>query len=65
MGLDVVTTRPRAQHVGKITRSGTCILFSSHLMHEVRGLADRVLVMPGGDMFADGSVAEVIKLAGH
>jgi sodium transport system ATP-binding protein len=39
---------------------GRCVLFSSHLMHEVSGLCDRIIVIAGGEIVADGSVADVI-----
>ncbi|MET0355138.1 MAG: ATP-binding cassette domain-containing protein [Cellvibrio sp.] len=63
-GLDVVTTRAVRNMLLKLRDQGRCILFSSHLMHEVTGLCDRVLVIAGGKIVADGSVADVIALAG-
>jgi sodium transport system ATP-binding protein len=33
-------------------------------MHEVGGLCDRVLIIAGGKIVADGSVADIIALAG-
>jgi len=63
-GLDVVTTRAVRNMLLKLRDQGRCVLFSSHLMHEVTGLCDRVLVIAGGEIVADGSVAEVIALAG-
>ncbi len=63
-GLDVVTTRAVRNMLLTLRDQGCCILFSSHLMHEVTGLCDRVLVISGGKIVADGSVSDVIKLAG-
>ena len=63
-GLDVVTTRAVRNMLLKLRDQGRCVLFSSHLMHEVTGLCDRVLIIAGGEIVADGSVAEVIELAG-
>lgn len=63
-GLDVLTTRAVRNMLLKLRDQGRCILFSSHLMHEVTGLCDRVLVIAGGEIVADGSVADVITLAG-
>ena len=63
-GLDVVTTRAVRNMLLKLREQGRCILFSSHLMHEVTGLCDRVLIIAGGEIVADGSVTEVIAQAG-
>ena len=63
-GLDVVTTRAVRNMLLKLRDQGRCILFSSHLMHEVGGLCDRVLIIAGGEIVADGSVADIIQLAG-
>lgn len=62
-GLDVVTTRAVRNMLLRLRDQGRCILFSSHLMHEVGGLCDRVLIIAGGEIIADGSVADIIELA--
>jgi len=63
-GLDVITTRAVRNMLLTLRDQGRCILFSSHLMHEVGGLCDRVLVIAGGEIVADGSVADIIALSG-
>jgi len=63
-GLDVITTRAVRNMLLTLRNQGRCILFSSHLMHEVGGLCDRVLIIAGGEIVADGSVADIIALAG-
>ncbi|RYY76966.1 MAG: ATP-binding cassette domain-containing protein [Gammaproteobacteria bacterium] len=63
-GLDVVTTRAVRNMLLNLRDQGRCVLFSSHLMHEVTGLCDRVLIIAGGEIVADGSVSDLIKLAG-
>ncbi len=63
-GLDVITTRAVRNMLLKLRDQGRCILFSSHLMHEVGGLCDRVLIIAGGEIVADGSVADIISLSG-
>src|SRR5690554_905508 len=60
-GLDVITTRAVRRMLLTLRDQGRCILFSSHLMHEVSGLCDRIIVITGGRIVADGSVAEVIS----
>lgn len=59
-GLDVVTTRAVRNMLLALRDQGRCILFSSHLMHEVSGLCDRILIIAGGEIVADGSVADII-----
>jgi sodium transport system ATP-binding protein len=61
-GLDVITTRAVRNMLLTLRNQGRCILFSSHLMHEVGGLCDRILIISGGSIVADGSVAEVIAM---
>lgn len=63
-GLDVITTRAVRNMLLTLRDQGRCILFSSHLMHEVGGLCDRVLIIAGGEIVADGSVANIIELSG-
>ena len=60
-GLDVITTRAVRRMLLTLRDQGRCILFSSHLMHEVSGLCDRIIVITSGRIVADGSVAEVIS----
>lgn len=63
-GLDVITTRAVRNMLLQLRDQGRCILFSSHLMHEVSGLCDRVLIIAGGEIVADGSVDDIISLSG-
>ncbi|MES2822149.1 MAG: ATP-binding cassette domain-containing protein [Pseudomonadota bacterium] len=59
-GLDVITTRAVRKLLHELKAEGRCVLFSSHLMHEVSGLCDRVIVIANGEIVADGSVANII-----
>lgn len=63
-GLDVITTRAVRRLLLTLRDRGRCVLFSSHLMHEVDHLCDRVIVIARGRIVADGSVREVIETAG-
>lgn len=60
-GLDVITTRAVRRMLVALRDQGRCVLFSSHLMHEVTGLCDRIIVIAQGRIVADGSVASVIE----
>jgi sodium transport system ATP-binding protein len=63
-GLDVITTRAVRRLLQAQKAAGKCVLFSSHLMYEVENLCDRVVVISGGRIVADGSVAEVVANTG-
>ncbi|HWV16466.1 MAG TPA: ATP-binding cassette domain-containing protein [Cellvibrio sp.] len=63
-GLDVITTRAVRRLLHELKAEGRSVLFSSHLMHEVSGLCDRVLVIAGGRIVADGTVAEIREMGG-
>jgi branched-chain amino acid transport system ATP-binding protein len=53
-----------AVEVIKVIRSqGIAVLFIEHLMHVVKVLADRVIVMDHGEVLAFGTYAEVTKNA--
>ena len=60
-GLDVITTRALRRLLHELKADGRCVLFSSHLMHEVSGLCDRVIVIANGKIVADGSVPAIIE----
>lgn len=63
-GLDVITTRAVRHMLNELKAQGRCVIFSSHLMHEVSGLCDRIIVIDRGEILADGNV-EAIKNAGN
>jgi sodium transport system ATP-binding protein len=62
-GLDVITTRAVRRLLHELKQQGRCVIFSSHLMHEVSGLCDRIIVISQGKIVADGNL-EVILDAG-
>lgn len=59
-GLDVITTRAVRQLLQALKEAGRCVLFSSHLMHEVSGLCDRIIVIAGGQIRADGTLEQIL-----
>jgi sodium transport system ATP-binding protein len=62
-GLDVITTRAVRRLLHELKQQGRCVIFSSHLMHEVSGLCDRIIVISHGKILADGNL-DVILDAG-
>ncbi len=63
-GLDVLTTLAVRKLLLALKAQGKCIIFSSHLMHEVANLCDRVGIIAHGKVTVQGSIPEVIQGAG-
>ena len=65
-GLDVPSTRALREALGTLRdEHGKCIVFATHLMHEVQRLCDQVLVMAQGRAAAQGTVAELCAQSGE
>ena len=56
-GLDVPTVRALRDLLRRLRDEGVCILFSSHVLEEVRTLCDRVLIIADGRLMAQGTPA--------
>ncbi len=63
-GLDVLTTRAVRHLLLSLKKEGKCVIFSSHLMHEVANLCDKVGIIAHGHMIAEGSIDEVKTASG-
>ena len=62
-GLDVPTVRALRAMLRQLRDEGACILFSSHVLAEIEGLCDRVVIVAGGTAVAEGSIERVRQLA--
>jgi sodium transport system ATP-binding protein len=58
-GLDVPTVRALRLLLKELKDSGVCILLSSHVLSEIEGLCDRVVIIANGRVVAEGTVDEV------
>jgi sodium transport system ATP-binding protein len=58
-GLDVMAVRALRRLLRQLRDAGHCILFSSHVMHEVAELCDEVVVIAAGTVIAAGSPEEI------
>jgi len=58
-GLDVPTVRSLRDLLKRLRDAGTCVVFSSHVLEEVRALCDRVVVIDRGCLIAQGAPAEL------
>jgi sodium transport system ATP-binding protein len=63
-GLDVMTTRSLRATLRRLRDEGRCVVLSSHIMQEVAALCDRVVVVSGGRVVADGTPAALLERAG-
>ena len=63
LGLDVETSHELRRYLrGLAEDDGRAILLSSHDMHVVREVCDRVVIVNGGRVVADNTVGELLKL---
>ena len=58
-GLDVPTVRSLRDCLRRLRDAGKCIVFSSHVLEEVRALCDKVVIIAGGELVAQGSPLEL------
>ncbi|WP_086933889.1 ATP-binding cassette domain-containing protein [Agarilytica rhodophyticola] len=62
-GLDVLTTRAVRKLLLTLKEKNKCVIFSSHLMHEVSHLCDRVGIIAQGRVVAEGDINTIIHNA--
>ncbi len=58
-GLDPIAIRKVKATILKRAREGACVLLSSHLLHLVEEVADKILILVGGKRMAYGTEAEI------
>lgn len=58
-GLDVMAIRNLRDILRDLRSQGRCILFSSHVMQEVAALCDRVVIIGGGSVLAEGTLESI------
>src|SRR4051812_41467560 len=63
-GLDVATSRSVRDLLRRQRDEGACILLTSHIMQEVSAMADRIVVLSGGNVVLDGKPAELRRATG-
>ncbi|HTX38074.1 MAG TPA: ATP-binding cassette domain-containing protein [Bryobacteraceae bacterium] len=63
-GLDVLTVRSLREILRRLRDAGVSVVFSSHVLEEVRALCDRLVVISAGSLVAEGSPTEICARAG-
>ena len=64
-GLDVMTTRKVRELINELRQLGLCVLFSSHIMHEVSRLCDEIVISAEGQVVAQGVPDAIRESAGE
>ena len=64
-GLDVMATRALREIILSLKNQGCCVLFSSHIMQEVTNLCDDVIVIGGGEVRFQGTLAGMQAQSGR
>jgi sodium transport system ATP-binding protein len=59
VGLDVMAARTIIEFIRECRDRGKTVIFSTHVMSEVEKLCDRVGIIHGGKLLAEGSLAEL------
>jgi len=58
-GLDPVARHELAGHIAVLAAQGVAVLVSSHVLHELEAMVDRVLLVHQGRLMAEGPVGEL------
>ncbi|MGH8310994.1 MAG: hypothetical protein ACRETX_14510, partial [Steroidobacteraceae bacterium] len=63
-GLDVMAMRALRDLLNRLRNEGHCVLFSSHVMHEVASLCDEVVIIAHGKVVAQGTPEQIRERTG-
>jgi len=63
-GLDLASSKTVHNLIHQMRNQGRCVLFCSHIMHEVASICDRIVVLSKGRVAAAGTVGELRQLTG-
>ena len=58
-GLDILATSDMIEFIASRRESGTCVLFSTHVLSEAERLCDRLGIIDHGRLLAEGTVDEL------
>ena len=64
-GLDVMSTRELRKYILTLKGAGHCIVLSTHIMQEVAALCDRIVIIAGGVIAAEGTPPALLARTGR
>ena len=64
-GLDPLGTRQVKDIVRALAERGKTVLLSSHLLADVEDVCDRISILYGGKVRAEGPIRDLLQVAGH
>ena len=59
LGLDVMAARTIVRFIRECRDSGKTVIFSTHVMSEAEKLCDRIGIIHGGKLLAEGTLSEL------
>jgi sodium transport system ATP-binding protein len=59
-----MSVRALREQLRQLRSAGKCVLFSSHVMQEVAALCDRIVILGGGRVVAEGTAADLVAQSG-
>jgi sodium transport system ATP-binding protein len=62
-GLDIPSVHSLRALLGRMRDEGVCVLFSSHVLDEIRALCDNVVIISRGRVVAHGGIEEICQQA--
>lgn len=65
VGVDPQSRNAILESVERLGRSGTAVLYTTHYMEEAERLCDRVAIIDGGKIRAEGTRRELVELIGQ
>ena len=63
-GLDPIGRREVVDLIRELKNAGTTVVFSSHILHDVETLCDRVVILRAGRLLAEGSLESLLEKEG-
>jgi len=60
-GLDIPTVRSLRDFLRRLRDAGACVVFSSHVLGEVRELCDQIVIIDQGRVVAQGTPADLCR----
>jgi ABC-2 type transport system ATP-binding protein len=63
-GLDPIGRREVVDLIHELRQDGTTVVFSSHILHDVETLCDRVVILKAGRLLAEGSLESLLEKEG-